>query len=132
VKPTNYLQLVWGSENVYGLMAGSATYEGESVNRSQMDVISFLCVSPGSSTVQLHDSLASRCTCICSEAGFSSQNGNRVEECSTKEQHSVVHLLWATGLNIKDIHKEMFPVYSGKYLSCKALTTRLRNSLKDV
>jgi hypothetical protein len=25
------------------------------------------------------------------------------------------------GLNAKDIHKEMFPVYSGKCLSCKAV-----------
>jgi hypothetical protein len=38
MKPTTYLQLVWGSENVYGLMAASATYEGESVNRSKMEV----------------------------------------------------------------------------------------------
>jgi hypothetical protein len=28
--------------------------------------------------------------------------------------------LWAKGLNAKDIHKEMFPVYGGKCLSCKA------------
>jgi hypothetical protein len=25
-----------------------------------------------------------------------------------------VHVLWAKGLNAKDIHKEIFPVYSGK------------------
>jgi predicted DNA repair protein MutK len=29
--------------------------------------------------------------------------------------------LWVKGLNAKDIHKEMFPVYGGKYLSCKAV-----------
>jgi hypothetical protein len=29
--------------------------------------------------------------------------------------------LWAKGLNVKDIHKEMFPVYDGKYLSHKAI-----------
>jgi transposase len=29
-------------------------------------------------------------------------------------------VLWAEGLNAKDIHKEMFPVYGGKYLSRKA------------
>jgi hypothetical protein len=57
---------------------------GESVNRSQievktalMDVIGFLCVSLGSSTFQLHDSLGSRCACACADAGFSSQNGDR-------------------------------------------------------
>jgi hypothetical protein len=43
-----------------------------------MDVIGFLCVSLGSSTVQLHDSLGIRRACACSEAGFSSQNGDPV------------------------------------------------------
>jgi hypothetical protein len=37
-----------------------------------MDVVGFLCVSRGSSTVQLRDSLGSRGTRACSEAGFSS------------------------------------------------------------
>jgi hypothetical protein len=41
-----------------------------------MNVIGFLCVSLGSSTVQLHDSLGTRCACSCSEAGFSSQSSN--------------------------------------------------------
>jgi hypothetical protein len=43
---------------------------------SEMDVIGFLCVSLGGSTVQLHDSLGSRRACARSEAGFSSQNGD--------------------------------------------------------
>jgi hypothetical protein len=43
-----------------------------------MHVIGFLCVSLGSSTVQFHESLRSRRTCLCSEAGFSSQNGDYV------------------------------------------------------
>jgi hypothetical protein len=30
-------------------------------------------------------------------------------------------LLWAKGLNAKDIHKEMFLVYDGKCLSCKVV-----------
>jgi hypothetical protein len=35
-----------------------------------------------------------------------------LEECSTGELLSVMRfLLWAKGLNKKDIHKEMFPVY---------------------
>jgi hypothetical protein len=45
-----------------------------------MDVISFLCISLGSSTVQLHESQGSRRSCACSEAGFSSQNGKRASE----------------------------------------------------
>jgi hypothetical protein len=42
-----------------------------------MEVISFLCVSLGSSTVQLHDSLGTRHACAFTEAGFSSQNDDR-------------------------------------------------------
>jgi hypothetical protein len=30
-------------------------------------------------------------------------------------------ILWAKGLNEKDIHTEMFPVYDGKCLLCKAV-----------
>jgi hypothetical protein len=41
-----------------------------------MDVIGFLCAALGSSTVQHHDNLGGRRACACSEAGFSSQNGN--------------------------------------------------------
>jgi hypothetical protein len=40
---------------------------------------------------------------------------------TTKEQYSVVLVLWATGLNAKDIYKEMFPVYGGKCLLHKAV-----------
>jgi hypothetical protein len=42
-----------------------------------IDVVSFLGVSLGGSTVQLHDSLSSRRACACSGAPFSSQNGDR-------------------------------------------------------
>jgi hypothetical protein len=44
-----------------------------------------------------------------------------LEECTAEEQPSVVHFLWAKGLNAKDIHKEMCLVYGGKCLSCKAV-----------
>jgi hypothetical protein len=50
-----------------------------------------------------------------------------LEECSTEEQHSVLHFLWAKGLNAKDIHKEMFPV-----CCVKRFTPGSRNSLRDV
>jgi hypothetical protein len=39
-----------------------------------------------------------------------------LKECSTEE-----HFLWAKGLDTKAIHKEMFPVYGGKCLPCKAV-----------
>jgi hypothetical protein len=42
-------------------------------------------------------------------------------DCNTEEQLSVVRFLWSKGLNTKDIHKEMFPVYGGKCLSRKAV-----------
>jgi transposase len=77
--------------------------------------------SIGSSTVQLHYSLVSRRVCVCSEAGFSSQNGNSALGCTTEEQRPVVRFLWAKGLHAKDIHKEMFPVYGRKCLSRKAV-----------
>jgi hypothetical protein len=41
-----------------------------------MEVVGFLCVSLGSSAVQLHDSLGSRRACAC-EAGLSSQKSGR-------------------------------------------------------
>jgi hypothetical protein len=44
-----------------------------------------------------------------------------LEEYTTEEQSSVVHLLWAKRLNAKGIHKEIFPIYGGKCLSRKAV-----------
>jgi hypothetical protein len=52
-----------------------------------------------------------------------------LEECTTKEQHSVVHFLWAKGFTAKYIHKQMFPVYSGKCLSHKAVHSWVANIL---
>jgi hypothetical protein len=37
-----------------------------------------------------------------------------LEKCATEDYRSVVRFLWAKGLNAKDIHKEIFPVYGGK------------------
>jgi hypothetical protein len=44
-----------------------------------------------------------------------------LEECATEKQRSVVHFLWARELYAKDIHKEMFPVDSGKCLLLKVV-----------
>jgi hypothetical protein len=64
-----------------------------------MDVICFLYVSLDSSTVQLHGSIGSRHACTSSEAGFSSQSGDRawgvyyrrteLFVCFTKQKDSV-------------------------------------------
>jgi hypothetical protein len=51
-----------------------------------------------------------------------------LEDCTTEEHWSVVlFFLWAEGLNAKDIHKEMFPVYVGKCLSRKAVHNWVAN-----
>jgi hypothetical protein len=44
-----------------------------------------------------------------------------LEGCIAEEQHSAMHFLWEKGLKAKDIHKEIFPVYSGKCLSHKGI-----------
>jgi hypothetical protein len=46
----------------------------------------------------------------------------RLEVCTAEEQRSVVRsFLWTKGLYVKDIDKEIFPVYGGKCLSRKAV-----------
>jgi transposase len=44
-----------------------------------------------------------------------------LEECTTEEKRSVVRFLSAKKLNAKNIHKDMFLVYSEKCLSRKAV-----------
>jgi hypothetical protein len=44
-----------------------------------------------------------------------------VLECTTEEQRFAVRFLWAKGLNAKDFHKEILPVYGGKCLSRKSV-----------
>jgi transposase len=87
-----------------------------------MVVMVFLCVSLGSSTVQLHDSLGRRRACACSGAGFSIQNGDRAwGSVITKIRDLLCVFLWIKVLKAKTIHKEIFPVYSGKCLSRKVV-----------
>jgi hypothetical protein len=56
---------------------GRYTSESQYAGHAVMDVIRFLCVSLGSSTVQLHCNVGSRRACACSKASFSTQNGDR-------------------------------------------------------
>jgi hypothetical protein len=71
-----------------------------------MDVICFLCVSLGSSTVQLHDTLDSRRAFTGSEVGFSSQNGDRAREvCYPRAAFCCAFILWAKGIKAKDVYK---------------------------
>jgi hypothetical protein len=48
-----------------------------------------------------------------------------LEECTTKEQRSVVRFLLAKGLDAEDIHKEIFPV--GNVCRVKWFMTGPRN-----
>jgi hypothetical protein len=72
-----------------------------------MDVISFLCVSLGSSTVQLHDSVGSRRACTCSGAGFCSQNRDRTSGVYCRKAAFCCMFCRQSGLNSKDIHKNV-------------------------
>jgi hypothetical protein len=44
-----------------------------------------------------------------------------LQEYTSEERSSAVCFLWAKGLNAKDIHKEICPVYGGKCFSCKVV-----------
>jgi hypothetical protein len=86
-----------------------------------MDVTGFLCISLGSNTVQLCDGLGSRHPCHVQRLVSVVKMATVLQEYTTKEQCSLVHFLWSRGLNAKDIHKEMFPVYDGKHLLHKVV-----------
>jgi hypothetical protein len=60
-----------------------------------MGVIGFLCVSLGSSTVQLHDSLGSRRHAQVHRLVSVVNMATVLEECNTEEQCSDVRFLWA-------------------------------------
>jgi hypothetical protein len=86
-----------------------------------MDIKVLPFVSLGSSTEKLHDSLGSRGACVYSEAGFSSQNSDCAWGVYYRRVAFSCAFLWVKELNAKDIHKEMFSVYDGKFLSFKAV-----------
>jgi hypothetical protein len=81
-----------------------------------MDVIGFLYVSLVSSTVQLHYSLGSRRACAYSEAGFSSQNGDRAWGVYYREATLFFGFVGKRS-QCKGYSKEMFPVYDGSVRS---------------
>jgi hypothetical protein len=94
-----------------------------------MEVIGVLCLSLGSSTVQLHDSLGIRRACACSEAGFSSKNGDRALGVYYGRAASYC-AFFSCGPN--DIHKEMLLFLVRSVCRVKRFTTGSRNYLKDV
>jgi hypothetical protein len=92
-----------------------------------MDVIGFLYVSLVSCTDPLYDNLGSRRACACSEAGFSSENGNGAWGVYYRRAAFCCDFMWTKGLNAKDVHKEIFSVYGGKCLSRKAVHSWVAN-----
>jgi hypothetical protein len=60
-----------------------------------MDVIGFLCVSLGSSTVQLHDSLVTDAHAHIQRLLSVVKMATVLEVYTTEEHHYVVHILWA-------------------------------------
>jgi hypothetical protein len=93
-----------------------------------MDIISFLHVSLGSKTVQLHDNLGSRHAYKC----FNSQNGDRAWVCTTEEQSSVVCFCGLKDSTQRIFIKKCFLFMAESVCPVKRFTTGLRNSLKDV
>jgi hypothetical protein len=97
-----------------------------------MDVIGFLIVSLGSSTVQFRDSLGSRSTCDYSEAGFSSQKGYRDCRYTTNEQSSVVRSCGQKDLMQRIFIKKCFLCTVRSVCCVKRFSPVSRNILKDV
>jgi hypothetical protein len=60
-----------------GNFKGKHKYVTNGSKTAVVDVIGFMCISLGSSTVQLYDSLGTRRACACSGDGFGSQNDGR-------------------------------------------------------
>jgi hypothetical protein len=103
-----------------------------------MDVIGFLYVSPGSSTVQLRDSLGSRRACRCSKDGFNSQNGDHrmvsvvkmatvLEAYTTEEQRSFVPFFYGQNDSMQRIFiKKYFLFTVGSICRVKPYTNGSR------
>jgi hypothetical protein len=79
-----------------------------------MDVIGVLYVSLGSSTAQLHDSQRSRRACPFSDAGFSSQIGDRASGVYCRRAAFCCAIFVGKRNQCKNIHIEIFTVYVWK------------------
>jgi hypothetical protein len=98
-----------------------------------MDVTGFLWVSLGSSTVQVHGSLGSRRECTCSEAGFSSQNGDRAWGVCCRRAASCCALFGGQNNSMQRIFINKYVPFTARSVCrVKRFTTASRNSLKDV
>jgi hypothetical protein len=91
-----------------------------------MDITGFLCVSLGSTTVQLHDNLGSRHACICSEARFNSQNGDHAWGLYYRRAAFDGRFLWEKDSMQKLLIKKCFLLTVGSVCRVKQFTTGLR------
>jgi hypothetical protein len=97
-----------------------------------MDVIGSLYVSLGSSTVQHYDSLGSRHACTCSEAGFSSENGDRAWGVYNQRTAFCCAFFFREDSMQRVFIKKCFLFMVGCLCRVKRFTTGSINSLKDV
>jgi hypothetical protein len=117
LRPMRLTTDVWGNANKW-VTNGSKT--------AVMCVIGFLCVSLGSSTIQLHDSVGSRRACASSQAGFSSQNGDRAWGCNTEEQSCCAFCGQKDSMQ-RIFIKKCFLFTVGSVCRVKWFTTRSKN-----
>jgi hypothetical protein len=90
---------------------------------------SFLLVTVGSSTVQLHYSVGSTHICAYLEAGVSA---NVLEECTTGEQRSVLRFYWQNDSMQRIFVNKCLLFAVGSVCRVKPFTTGSRNDLRDV
>jgi hypothetical protein len=97
-----------------------------------MGVIGFLCVSLGSSIVQLHDSLGSNVHAYVQRLISVVRMATMLEEYTVKEQCSVVRFCEQKDSMQRIFIKKCFLFVVRSICPIKLVTTGLRNSLKDV
>jgi hypothetical protein len=94
-----------------------------------MDVIHFLCVSTGSSTVQLHDNLGIRRACACSELVSVVKMAIGFEEYTNEEQR--LFFLFVARDSVQKIHiRKCFLCKVGSVCWLKRFTAGQRNVAK--
>jgi hypothetical protein len=98
-----------------------------------IDVTDLLCVSLGNSRVQLPDSLGRSRACACSEAAFSSQNGDRAWGVYYRRAAFCCGFFCGQNDSMQRIFiKKCFLFTVGSFCCVKQFTSWSRYSLKDV
>jgi hypothetical protein len=110
------------------LGGGISKYFTNGSKTTVMDIIGFMYVSVGSSTVQVHGSLGSRSACACSEAGFNSQIDDHAWGVYYRIAGVCCEFLWVKGLSAKDIHKEYLLFMVRSVYRVQRFTIGSRNS----